>query len=52
MPVRELLSRIDSKELTEWRAYFRVKGELEKKARDNKPPLEANIKGTMTGYGK
>lgn len=32
MPVGEMLRRLDSRELTEWRAYFELKGEERDKA--------------------
>ena len=52
MTVRDLLSRIDSKELTEWRAYFRVENERQEAAMKKQAPLEQNISASMRGYGK
>lgn len=52
MPVGEMLRRMDSKELTEWRAYFKVEKERTEEASKQQPPLEQNITATMKGYGK
>lgn len=48
MTVRQLLNSIDSRELTEWRAFFIVDSEIRQQSQE--APLEQNIKGNMTGY--
>lgn len=49
MPVREMLSRMDSREITEWRAFFIVEAEMQKNAQD--PPVESKMKA-LAGYNK
>lgn len=46
MTVREMLSKLDSRELTEWRAYFR----LEKELSEEKAPLESDLSANLSGY--
>ena len=51
MTVRELLDRIDSRELTEWKAYFRVDNEMMEKAKTrNEPGVEDKMKFSLRGY--
>ena len=38
MTVRRLKRELDSREISEWRAYFRVKNELEDKRRSENQP--------------
>lgn len=51
MTVREMLSKLDSFELTEWMAFFRIENEEIKKAKDG-PPLEEKMQNSLRGYGK
>lgn len=50
MTVKEMLSKLDSKELTEWRAYFRIKQERAKEAHN--PPVDKKINFGLMGYRK
>ena len=46
MTVYQLLNSLDSRELSEWMAYFTI----EKKDQPKEPTVEDNIKFGMTGY--
>ena len=53
MTVNQLLTSLDSRELTEWRAYFRLEKELKDEAQPNSPnQLSHGLKTNLTGYGK
>ena len=51
MTVRQLLANLDSRELSEWMAFFEIENETEK---PNETPqtLETKIKGTFTAFGR
>lgn len=51
MTVSEMLSKMTSLEVSEWMAYYDIKNELAKQAKDG-PPLEEQMKNGMRGYGK
>jgi len=51
MTVSEMLSKMDSQEVTEWMAYFEIENEKAKRAKDG-PPLEEQMKAGMRGHGK
>lgn len=51
MTVSEMLSKLDSKELSEWMAFYEIKNKKIKEAKDG-PPLEQQMKSGMRGYGK
>lgn len=56
MTVRQLLTSLDSKELSEWMAYFEIENEnmKNKKGADDTAgqSLETKIKGTFAVFGK
>lgn len=57
MTVRQLLNNLDSRELSEWMAYYQLeKEDMEKMKQGNKDnnsmPIESKIKMDMTGYRK
>ena len=53
MPVRMMLNQIDSRELSEWQAYFFIVNEEMdkemKKQKDNSKNLDANIQSGLMG---
>jgi len=49
MTVQQLLSTVSSPELTEWRAFYRLEGQIREKARKG-PPVEEKVKFGLTGY--
>lgn len=55
MTVKQLLNNLDSRELSEWMAYYQLeKEDMEKMKQGNKDniPIESKIKMDMTGYRK
>lgn len=57
MTVNQLLSTIDSRELSEWRAFFRVEKELRKEEAERNDPkgnhqMNHGLKSNLQGYGK
>jgi len=53
MTVKELLEKADSKELTEWMVYYRLKNEeydKMSKKEQSKESLANQIKASMVGY--
>lgn len=50
MTVGQLLNNIDSRELTEWRAYFKLEAERLKQERE--APVDKQVAANMRGYGK
>jgi hypothetical protein len=54
MTVRQLLTNLDSRELSEWMAFFEIENENVKNDKPNETPqtLEAKIKGTFTAFGR
>lgn len=51
MTVSEMLSKMDSREVSEWIAYYEIKNKQAKEAK-NGPPLEQQMQSDMRGYGK
>jgi len=49
MTVKQLLSSLDSREITEWRAFFRIESDRIKEVQ-NGPPVEDKVKFNLKGY--
>ena len=57
MTVRQLLNSLDSHELTEWRAFFKVRKQLIKEEQEKNDPNGSHqmghaMKTSLTGYSK
>ena len=51
MTVREMLSKLDSLELSEWMAFFKLENKELKKIKDG-PSLEEKMKNNLHGYSR
>lgn len=51
MTVRQLLANTDSRELSEWMAYFQVENEDRMTGKDKPGSIETKIKGAFTQLG-
>lgn len=49
MTVRQLLNNLDSRELSEWMAYYKIKGE---KKTDSDKEIETKIRAGFPMHGK
>jgi len=49
MPVQEMLRRMSSREITEWRAYFLLKAEEEQNK--GKPPKLKSVQDFRAAFG-
>lgn len=47
MTVKQLLNNLDSSEITEWLAYYKMKNEAKP---ESEAPLDASLKNELSGF--